>query len=615
MIAFGIGIGCALAIAVYFFGARMRRSVFDTKKVAPQTASEPATIPIGSSSSSKVPSPSTEKEVEICVTTPDVSSPAAETASSLNAAPAQNIPDLLEREVAKSSPDPTRLIEAESASNSSASAEIVVDGLAIGESEKAVPVFEEATPSVNNGEPVFPEPAVPDDRGRPGLTGTAEQPSTTQGSEMDPDDPPPSSPPRYRPPLAPRAPRVRRPRNGSASTYAARGAPGEIKILMRLERSGAANFSLLFSRPPGAPTELTVTLADKTIPLLARDDDWYEASQPPRLSVLLAEGFLISSRNGIARYHWALSAGRSFFVFAHQTGFGWLNQARLRTGMPQFIIVLDSERDRALSVLADSVTGAIPRVGQPPFAGWTVLGPISPAQIPSQVPGDDFFNMLRPLADLTISLDRGLWLQGNRWLENFPPEIKISGCLPPGATVQIDGVDAVCDSSGRYTTDSSGKVGDHFIYCAGCSATYRIEFPPEKWDAEVEPPTGTSGHLITVPTSHRVLLGARPDDFYICSPRSGASWTGFVPFTPVWALPLDAAHCDRAASSILALNAASVSHAKHTRGRKIGTGAVRWYSAILECKRKRLEVRPAEHSALWDKYVREAQRIRRDRRT
>lgn len=360
------------------------------------------------------------------------------------------------------------------------------------------------------------------------------------------------------------------------------------------------------------------------MPLEPRDDDWLEATALSSVSGLLSDGFTASATAEGATHRWQLSSGRPFFVFAHETGLGWINQPRLQLGRRQFVIAAAAEVDRVRTVLAESCTGEIPSPGEPgSLPGWAVLGTVTPATAPRAVEGDVFGNVLRPLPDVSISLEDGLWLRGNEWLDGFGPRIRLLGQLPAGESLFIDGVQASADPEGNFSTASSQSPGAHAVQCLGASASYSIsaapvewpQLPPEEHGMEpLEPKAGSV--LVSVPSTNPLLLGARPGEWFVCSRRPGSTWTGYVGFEPVWALPADAAHSNRATDRVLSLRTKAVvaDRTDNGRSRPAQADITRWYLAILASRGKRLEVQPAAGRDLWKDYTDEADRQRRNRR-
>src|SRR5205807_10608612 len=127
-----------------------------------------------------------------------------------------------------------------------------------------------------------------------------------------------------------------------------------------------------------------------------------------------------------------------------------------------------------------------------------------------------------------------------------------------------------------------------------------------------------------------ILIGANPGDVEFCRTRSGVRTSvavGFPAFTPVWALPPDALHCDKRVSRILLLGnpAACAPQEVQSNGMLTITRRARrehaerlrtWCSMIHDAGRKGLQTDPntAEISVLWKEYKRMAKRIWRNLR-
>ena len=72
----------------------------------------------------------------------------------------------------------------------------------------------------------------------------------------------------------------------------------------------------------------------------------------------------------------------------------------------------------------------------------------------------------------------------------------------------------------------------------------------------VRPPrvARSDGRAIVFPASNPVLIGARPGEIEICTPRSDVRvglCVGFPWFEPIWAIPANALHCDKRTARVL----------------------------------------------------------------
>jgi len=241
------------------------------------------------------------------------------------------------------------------------------------------------------------------------------------------------------------------------------------------------------------------------------------------------------------------------------------------------------------------------------------------------MPGNDILNVLRPLPEVEIELDNGLWLYGSVWLAGFPPKINISGEIPPHAGVRINDQSADRQANGSFTAPGWDEGGDHIVWCGGTQARYSIYSPSLDWEpwqpydyfrgtvcGAIATPR-KADQLATVPITNRVLLGAKPGEVFRCGMRAGTEWTGFVPFKVVWAVPDDALHSDRNNHRVLLY--AAIPPDLHTRvwkfDRREKLAVSRWCQAILDCRRKCLPISHVQSEAeqLWRDYARLARKM------
>lgn len=401
----------------------------------------------------------------------------------------------------------------------------------------------------------------------------------------------------------------------------------EVRIRARIERSGRYEFSMLFARPSGGPDFFEIGIEDRSARLEPCDLAWYEGPPLPAATAVLSRGLSVPIPNAAGA--WVLSGGRPFYIFGHELGLGWVNRTRLALGERQFVLVSDAWAQRASSILA----GAAPVERQPlenasGIDGWTAFGPFVAERAIAPVEGEDLENLLRPPFGIEISLDGGLWLRGSEWLAGFPPSIHVAGELPPGEAIWIDETAAIPQVDGSFTVNGYDAVGSHLVRCAGKSISYAVSEAPENWsraEAHRQTRAGIVGvlavaemrngeRLTSTPMTNRLLLGSRPGQFFECPQRFGPVWSGLVPFEPTWAIPVDPVHSDRTTMRVIRC-APGVpvvrveriqweDRQKHSRLR-------RWYSAVLDCSRRRLNLQDQQNAELWSGYLNEARRVRK----
>lgn len=400
----------------------------------------------------------------------------------------------------------------------------------------------------------------------------------------------------------------------------------EVRLQLLTSRMGDVQAGLLFKRPEGFPASLAIKVRGHDVHLSAYGDGWYTADigSQSNVATTLKEGLIASKHvNGTALTSWMLSAGREIYVTASQPGSaGYHTVPRLALGCAQFVVVRDHLQKPVIEILAETCGKAVQRLDldRAPLTGWSVFGPVVPLKPITHRDGDDSLNVIRPLPELAILLEGGLCLRGAEWLEGFPPQISIAGPIPERERVLIDNVFALADSTGVYRVPRCNDVGDHTVWCAGKSRAYRISAPPQLWEPwpahaqrkgtvcgalseyqAISPPA----QLVTVPRSNQVLIGANPGEVHAASGQ-WEEWTGIVPFAPVWALPANPFQCRRNTVRIILMAASPV---VLPSGRKPKPHAVRaWCAAILDCRRKGLQLDSPGAASLWDDYIRAARR-------
>lgn len=403
----------------------------------------------------------------------------------------------------------------------------------------------------------------------------------------------------------------------------------ELRVRAVSDRHGFCRFQIVGRRPTGAPTELEARGRRRTVALSEVADDWYGVTESNDLAVVLEHGIRLSASFGEGgEVSWALR-GRDLYVLAGLQGiFGFVSTARLSIGEEQIVLCRETRGAEVRTILAEAECDGVQVHGTDDGApsGWVFFRPANPSRSVPQVPGDDILNLIRPIPDIEVRLEGGLWLRGSSWISGYAPKIHVAGELPPGTEVLIDDEAAQEREPRVYATSGSERPGDHVVWCAGRSASYEICEPDIRWQ---EPDADDSsrrvcgavaaevgnGHdtLVTVPTSNPVLIGANPGEVFRCDRRPGKLWTGFIPFRVSWALPEDALHCDRSLRRVLLMNPLSPVHSIMPTCRKmsVSTRVFQWCQAIRDCQRKGLALSPADpvSEQLWREYRREAKAL------
>jgi hypothetical protein len=403
----------------------------------------------------------------------------------------------------------------------------------------------------------------------------------------------------------------------------------ELRIRAVSDRHGFCRFQIIGRRPTGEPAELAARGGRRTVALSEVADDWYAATELNDLPVIMERGIRLSASAGEGgKISWALR-GRDLYVLAGLQGiFGFVSTARLSIGEDQIVLCRESRAAEVQTILAeagcDGVQAHDGDDGAP--SGWVFFRPANPSRSVLQVSGDDILNVIRPIPDIEVRLEGGLWLRGSSWISGYAPKIHVAGELPPGTEVIIDREAAEEREPRVYATGNSERPGNHAVWCAGRSASYEICEPDVRWQesdaggfsrrvcgAVVAGSGNAHGTLVSVPTSNSVLIGANPGEVFRCDRRPGKLWTGFVPFPVCWALPEDALHCDRSLRRVLLIRPLAPVHSIVPRFRKVSVSAavLQWCQAIRDCQRKALALSSADAvgEQLWREYRREARAL------
>jgi hypothetical protein len=277
--------------------------------------------------------------------------------------------------------------------------------------------------------------------------------------------------------------------------------------------------------------------------------------------------------------------------------------------------------------------------GAPP--SWILLGntdgtgrvrgfvPTNPVPLEQ---GSDILNVLRPLAQIEISLEGGVPLGYTLWLAGYPPSIRILGDAQHGHKVFIDGKEATIEGDGVCRVSGWDDPGSHEIWCSNVSRSYtliRLERTWDAWPAYVFRPRARDNVAICGPLvrpltigetleevandldscdfiqSNPILLGATPGQVFVTSPawdipdaHSCASPT----FDPVWALPAQPLRCDKSVHRILLIRNIREQRGSVPSGRRGLQLVSQWCRLILDASRKGLAVQPVAASDLWLSY-------------
>lgn len=436
-----------------------------------------------------------------------------------------------------------------------------------------------------------------------------------------------SGPARYRAPvLGPGKPQRKQ---SARSSPANQDSVLEMRIRAICDRHGFYRFRVVGRRPDGAPEELEARDGRRSSVLSEVADNWYEVGELNDLPEVMERGCRLSAPYGNGdEITWELR-GRDLYVLAELHGLsGFVSTPRLSIGRKQLVTCRETRAAEVQAILAETGCDSLQAYGEGHGApvGWVFFGPVVPCRSIPQLPGDDILNVIRPIPDVEVRLEGGLWLRDSCWIAGYAPKIRVVGEIPLGTEVTIDGEKAVECEEGVYVAGNSERVGNHIVWCAGKSARYEICESDVRWEdwqvdgfmrrvfgAAVAQSGNACETLVNVPTSNPVLIGANPGEFFRCDARSGKQWSGLVPFPVCWALPEDALHCDRSVRRVLLVTPILPVHAIAGTywNKRRRASVLLWCQAIRDCQQKRLTLMPTNAASedLWREYKREARAV------
>lgn len=458
--------------------------------------------------------------------------------------------------------------------------------------------------------------------------------------------------PRYRAPAGVRSPPSRRRKPNIDKDGAVRSRAVAIEVRVLFKRGGHCSVTLLPKRSPDLPEELVVEGGGGNVELIALGDEWYQDFVPDSLGELLQKGLVLGdSSNG---QEWIL-AGREVFVFVSgDTHRGFVSCPRLMLGRDHVVLCAEHRLRDVEEALLEAGCSGWARLAEDDGVpvGWTLLRGISPQRTVPLRDGEDILNILRPLPEIEIALERGIRLAYNTWLHGYPPVIRVWGDSEHTSRVLIDGQEANRSGQDTYTAPGWADLGDHQVWCGNTSKSYSIATSEGNWKfwpaysfcpgspddndatvqefsfcgplvrstdfAEVPETDPRSLQFFQVPPSNPILIGAKPGDVFQAHPRRdlrGAPCLALPKFDPVWALPVQPLHCDKKTSRVLLIgNATEIQEPEGGQYSISQSSDVdRWFRLILDASRKGLSVEPADRDIkhLWDIYKDAARRLRK----
>lgn len=439
-------------------------------------------------------------------------------------------------------------------------------------------------------------------------------------------------PRQYQPRIGAVPPMSREKPRGSSAQPTQERALG-IKVRVLFERGGSCNVSLVPERKPGLPDTIEVSDGLGSWQFAALQEDFYQDVTRDNIDSALRSGLELEQKpKRGAGARWSLSGRELFVLAAHSRLRGFVSVPRLVITDEEQLVLCTNELRAAVAEVLGTIgctncTSFDESTGIP--EGWILFRGVRP-KVTVPVSGEDsIFNVLCPQPDIEIVLEGGIRFQHSDWLAGFPPRIRIRGNFD--APVLIDGGQAQRQSDGIFASPDWDRPGQHVVTCAGVSRSYSIVQPNERWEpwpaysfpmsraskgsaicgaAILAGNSCKAPPILWVPRSNPVLLGANPGEVFRCRHRTDVTtdhWPVAVPFTPVWAVPIDPLHADKRVARIHLFGEAQRPPSIH-RHIKIPTTTpkqmLEWASEILNSGRKGLAIEPSssEVRGLWREY-------------
>ncbi len=455
-------------------------------------------------------------------------------------------------------------------------------------------------------------------------------------STQDEHEPTPT-PPVYHPPKPPT------PKNKMSNDQTPTSSPSTTKtdLQLRLQlvfgRGGIVKtMALVPDKRLEMPSDLELTGTQGKLSITELRDDCYEPVPIPDPTNTLRQGIEWHGRDGGHRYRWTLG-GRSLYVLSPGDEFGlhgFISAARLGLNTRNTVLVEAFLREDVSVALANA--GCVgfevndDKVPGVP-SGWLLFRDVTPTRAVPMRGERDILNALCPAHEVEPHFVGGIRLERNTWLSGFPPRIRLTGGFESDFRVMIDGQTAYRASDGAFEAKGWDGEGEHRIWFGDRVETYTLHKMEEDWDSWRAYCFGSGAAIcgagicrgenqlcrqVRVPATNPLLLGAQPGDIFYCRAAyniRSQSLVALVPFSPVWALPIDPAHVDKDTGHLILLEPLPPRAVDLTTNRNKGMerNLRVWFVAINNAGRKQLRLAgdSEEGKALWRLYRTTAKQI------
>jgi hypothetical protein len=356
------------------------------------------------------------------------------------------------------------------------------------------------------------------------------------------------------------------------------------------------------------------------------------------IGTALRGGVVWHGKGLVTRWHWVLG-GRELYVLAPGDdaglcGFVSVPRLLLNLGAEHVVLATTERRAEVLAALTEAGCGEpviMDETVEGVPAGWLLLRGVEPTRPVQSRDEADIMNALRPAAEIDPHFAGGIRLAGRTWVLGHPPRIRFTGDTSGEFEVKIDAESASVSPQGGYVAPGWDTEGRHSLWFAGRLRKYLLIRGTEHWNAWGAHDFGTGATICgpcTLPQSEAcryqvrvfvqnpVLVGAVPGQVFRCNLRADMRNDAlllYVPFAPVWALPVDDSHVNKRTARIVL--AGSLQSVRRTQikitGRSVNPAIAAWCAVIKGAGRKGLPLATEENGAavLWREYRRAAKQL------
>lgn len=447
-------------------------------------------------------------------------------------------------------------------------------------------------------------------------------------------------PPTYVPPAPPAPQRDKQERNVKRDRATVRQSTVlSVRLQLVFDRLGSVKrLALLPERFDGMPEDLEVTGAQDGLRLSQFHDDYCEPIDILDRMAVLDEGIEWYWKKGTHIYRWVLSR-REVYILAPGDVLGlhgFVSTARLWLNTRHVVLAKRSLRDEVMIALSSA--GCIDaEVSEDKSSvvpiGWILIRNVIPSRAVAMREERHILNVLCPVHEIETHFTGGIRLERNTYLFGYPPRIRFRGEIGSDIEVMIDGKRVETTVDGALEAPGWDVEGEHRLWFGDRVESYSIRRMEENWElwgaynfnlgasicgAALHLSERATWYQIRVPMTNRLLLGANPGEVFYCTTRCDVyseSIIVFVPFNPVWALPVDPLHAEKDSARIVLLNwqVPNLGRTEYRSNRQKETAIRSWSTAVRNAGSKGLplEVETEEAGKLWKSYRAVAKNLRR----